>query len=309
AMEQAVGGKGETTLASRISGEPVSVETDTGNWTPSNSQGMEYGVISVRRMIEESVNTAVVRLALDVGLPEVIATARAAGIESPVSPVPSLSLGSFEVTPVELAYAYATIASGGTRFHPFPLLAVTDSKGNPIREETLVREQAVDARAAYLVTNSLEGALDRGTGNPVRLYGIDFPAAGKTGTTDDYRDSWFAGYTPNLVCVVWVGRDSGGTTGLTGASGALRIWTKFMKSVYPAGGQYAFAVPQGITIAEIDPESGFLTTSACPVSFPEAFLEDLVPKETCPLHPSHPIVDTVRKGWRGLRDFFESLFR
>jgi penicillin-binding protein 1B len=167
----------------------------------------------------------------------------------------------------------------------------------------------VDARAAYLVTYSLEGVLERGTGNPVRLAGIDFPAAGKTGTTDDYRDSWFAGYTPDLVCVVWVGRDSGGTTGLTGASGALRIWTKFMKSVYPAGGRYAFAVPPGITIAEIDPESGFLTTSACPESFPEAFPDDLVPKETCPLHPSHPIVDTVRKGWRGLRDFIDSLFR
>ncbi len=309
AMEQAVRGEGETTLASRISGEPVSVETDTGKWTPANSQGKEYGVISVRRMIEESVNTAVVRLALDVGLPEVIAAARNGGITSSFIPVPSLSLGSFEVTPIEMAYAYATIASGGTRFHPFPLRAVTDSEGNPLREETPIREKAVDARAAYLVTYSLEGVLERGTGNPVRLAGIDFPAAGKTGTTDDYRDSWFAGYTPDLVCVVWVGRDSGGTTGLTGASGALRIWTKFMKSVYPAGGRYAFAVPPGITIAEIDPESGFLTTSACPESFPEAFPDDLVPKETCPLHPSHPIVDTVRKGWRGLRDFIDSLFR
>jgi penicillin-binding protein 1B len=309
AMEQTVRGRGETTLASRISGEPVSVETDTGNWRPANFQGKEYGEISIRRMIEESVNTAVVRLALDIGLPEVIATARNAGVTSSFTPVPSLSLGSFEVTPVELAYAYATIASGGTRFHPFPLRAVTDSEGNPIRDETPVREQAVDARAAYLVTYSLEGVLDRGTGNPVRLAGIDFPAAGKTGTTDDYRDSWFAGYTPDLVCVVWVGRDSGGTTGLTGASGALHIWTKFMKSVYPAGGRYAFAVPQGITIAEIDPESGFLSTSACPESIPEAFPDELVPTSTCPLHPSHPFVDTVRKGWRGLVDFFESLFR
>jgi penicillin-binding protein 1B len=278
AMEQAVRGRGETTLASRISGEPVSVETDTGNWTPANSQGKEYGVISVR-------------------------------ITSSFIPVPSLSLGSFEVTPVELAYAYATIASGGTRFQPFPLLAVTDSEGNSLREETPVREQAVDARAAYLVTYSLEGALDRGTGYPVRLSGIDFPAAGKTGTTDDYRDSWFVGYTPDLVCVVWVGRDSGRTTGLTGAAGALRIWTKFMNLVYPAGGRYAFAVPQGITIAEIDLESGYLATSACPETFPEAFPDDLVPSETCPLHPSHPIVDTIRKGWHGILDFFDNLFR
>jgi penicillin-binding protein 1B len=309
AMEQAVGGKGKTTLASTISGEPISVEGPNGRWTPENFGREEYGVISVRRMIEESVNTAAVRLALDVGLPEVIAAARAAGIESPVSPVPSLSLGSFEVTPIELAYGYATIASGGTRFRPFTFRAVTDDKGDPLRVENPVREQTVDPRAAYLVTYALEGVLDRGTGTSVRLAGINFPAAGKTGTTDAYRDSWFAGYTPDLVCVVWVGRDSGRSTGLTGSSGALRIWTKFMKSVHPAGGRYSFRAPPGVTIVEIDPESGFLTTSACPESFPEAFPEDLVPKETCPLHPSHPIVDTVRKGWRGLRNFFKSLFR
>jgi len=309
AMEQAVGGKGKTTLASTISGEPISLESPNGRWTPENFGREEYGVISVRRMIEESVNTAAVRLALDVGLPEVIAEARAAGIDSPVSPVPSLSLGSFEVTPVELAYAYTTIASGGIRYRPFTLRAVTDSGGDSLRVEIPVREQAVDPRAAYLVTYALEGVLDRGTGYNVRLAGIDFPAAGKTGTTDTYRDSWFAGYTPDLVCVVWVGRDSGRSTGLTGSSGALRIWTKFMKSVFPAGGTNAFRAPPGVTIAEIDPESGFLTTFACPQSFPEAFPEDLVPKETCPLHPSHPIVDTVRKGWRSLRDFLDSLFR
>jgi penicillin-binding protein 1B len=309
AMEQAVRGKGTVTLASRISGEPLSLETPDGIWTPANFEGKEYGEISIRRMIEESVNTGAVRLSQEVGLPGVIAAAREAGIENPITPVPSLSLGSFEVTPVELSYAYATIASGGTRFRPFTLRAVTDSEGNLLREENPVREQTVDPRAAFLVTYALEGVLDRGTGHAARLAGVDFPAAGKTGTTDAYRDSWFAGYTPDLVCVVWVGRDTGGPTGLTGSSGALRIWTKFMKSVYPAGGRASFRVPPGITMAEIDPESGYLATSACPQPFPEAFPDDLVPRETCPLHPSHPLVDTMRKGWRGLRDFLDSLFR
>jgi len=309
AMEQAVLGKRKITLASRISGEALSVDTPEGIWMPANFEKKEYGEISIRRMIEESVNTAAVRLAQEVGLPNVIDAAREAGIESPVTSVPSLSLGSFEVTPVELSYAYATIASGGTRFRPFTLRAVTDSEGNPLREESPVREQAVDPRAAFLVTYALEGVLDRGTGHAARLAGVDFPAAGKTGTTDAYRDSWFAGYTPDLVCVVWVGRDTGGPTGLTGSSGALRIWTRFMKSVYPAGGRSSFRVPPGITMAEIDPESGFLATSACPEPFPEAFPDDLVPKETCPLHPSHPLVDTMRKGWRGFRDFLDSLFR
>ena len=309
AMDQAVRGKGTMTLASRISAEPVSVEVPDGRWTPANFEGKEHGEISVRRMIEESVNTAAVRLALDVGLPGVIAAARDAGVTGVATPVPSLALGSFEVTPLELAYAYATFASGGTRFRPFPLHTVTDSDGDLLHSEKPAKEQAVDPRAAYLVTYALEGVLDRGTGNAARLAGIEFPAAGKTGTTDDYRDSWFAGYTPDLVCVVWVGRDSGGTTGLTGAAGALRIWTKFMKSVYAAGGRTAFAVPPGITIAQIDPESGALATSACPQTFPEAFPDELVPKETCPLHPSHPLVDTVRKGWRGVIEFFGNIFR
>jgi len=309
AMEQAVNGKGKITLASRISGGAISVKAPDGIWTPANFERKEYGEISIRRMVEESVNTAAVRLASDVGLPEVIAAAGGAGVTSPIRPVPSLALGSFEVTPVELAYAYATIASGGIRFRPFTLRAVTDSEGNLLREEVPMREEAVDPRAAYLVTYALEGVLDRGTGHAARLAGIDFPAAGKTGTTDAYRDSWFVGYTPDLVCVVWVGRDSGDPTGLTGSSGALRIWTRFMKSVYPAGGRYDFATPPGITIAEIDPESGYLATYNCPESFPEAFPDDLVPRQTCPLHPSHPIVETVRKGWRGLRDFLDSLFR
>ncbi len=310
AMEKAVAGKGTVTLATPVSGEPLSVEAPDGTWKPANFEGKEYGTVTVRRMLEESVNTAAARLALDVGLPDVIRVARAAGIESPIAPVPSLSLGSFEVTPLELAYAYATIASGGTRFRPFSLRAVADSEGDPLRTETAVREDAAaDSRAAFLVTYAMEGVLDRGTGRAARAAGIDFPAAGKTGTTDDFRDSWFVGFTPDLVCAVWVGRDSGKSAGLTGAAGALRIWTRFMKSVYVGGGRYTFPVPPGITIVDIDPESGYRATSACPETFPEAFPDELVPVETCPLHPSHPLVETVRKGWRGILDFFGGLFR
>ncbi len=309
AMEQAVAGKEDITLASRISGEPLAVETRSGTWAPANFDGKDFGVISIRRMIEESVNTAAVRLAQEVGLPAVIRAAREAGIESPESPVPALALGSFEVTPVELAYAYATLAGGGAKVRPLPIRMVTDSEGDPLWTADSEPEQAVDPRAAFLVTYALEGVLDNGTGRAARKAGIDFAAAGKTGTTDDYRDSWFVGYTPDLVCAVWVGRDSGRSTGLTGASGALRIWTDFMRSVHPAGANHAFRVPAGVTIAMIDPESGYLATSACPERIPEAFPDDLVPKETCPLHPSHPLVETVRKGWRSVLDFFGNLLR
>jgi penicillin-binding protein 1B len=309
AMEQAVRGKGKITLASPLSGEPLSVNTPEGTWTPGNFEGKEYGTISVRRMIEDSVNTAAVRLALQVGLPEVVSAARDAGVAGRLSPVPSLALGSFEVTPVELAYAYATLASGGRRHKPFPLEAIVGPGGETVYAGKSGGEQAVDPRAAWLVTYALEGAVERGTGRAVRASGIGFPVAGKTGTTDNYRDSWFAGYTPEVACVVWVGRDSGKETGLSGAAGALRIWTRFMKALSPASGPRALAVPQGVVSAVIDPASGYLATTACPEQFTEAFIEGTAPKETCPLHPVHPLVDTFRKGLRGIGDFFRNLFK
>jgi penicillin-binding protein 1B len=309
AMQQTAKEKGKVTLATTISGEPISVPTAEGTWTPANFEGKQYGTITVRRTIEESVNTATVRLATEVGLPQVVSAARDAGITSPLSPVPSLALGSFEVTPVELAYAYATLASGGRRHKPFPLEAIVGPGGETVYAGKAGGEQAVDPRAAWLVTYALEGAVERGTGRAARASGIGFPVAGKTGTTDNYRDSWFAGYTPEVACVVWVGKDSGKDTGLSGAGGALRIWTRFMKAMYPAAGPRALAVPQGVVTAVIDPASGYLATTACPEQFNEAFIEGTAPKETCPLHPVHPLVDTFRKGLRGIGDFFRNLFK
>lgn len=309
AMRQAAGGKGKITLASPVSGEPVSIPTPEGTWTPANFDGKQYGTITVRRMIENSVNTAAVRLATQVGLKDVVSAARDAGIGSTLSPVPSLSLGSFEVTPVELAYAYATLASGGIRHEPSPLDSIIGAKGETVHTGKPDGKQAIDPRAAYLVSYALEGVIDRGTARAARSAGIGFPASGKTGTTDNYRDSWFAGYTPEVVCVVWVGTDSGKDTGLSGAAGALRIWSRFMKAVYPAAGPRAMEVPQGIVTAVIDPVSGYLATSSCPERFAEAFLEGTAPAETCPLHPVHPLVDSVRKGLRGIADFFRNLFK
>ncbi|HEY5765038.1 MAG TPA: PBP1A family penicillin-binding protein [Candidatus Deferrimicrobiaceae bacterium] len=309
AMIDAVEGKGEITLASRLSGEPISLPVKDGTWEPSNFEDRTYGMVTVRRMVEESVNTAAVRMALEVGLPRVVEAARRAGISSPLSPVPSIALGSFEVTPLELANAYATLASGGVRHLPRALEAVVGADGDELPVGTSIREEEVDPRAAFLVTSALQGVMDRGTGRSARDEGILFPVAGKTGTTDGYRDSWFVGYTPELVCAVWVGHDSGRDTGLTGASGALRIWSRFLRSIAPGGTSPPFPVPAGVTIAEIDPESGFLATSACPDPVPEAFPDRLAPTEPCPLHPAHPLVDTVRKGVRGILEFFRGLFR
>jgi penicillin-binding protein 1B len=309
ALSEAAQGKGKTTLSTTVSGAPVTVQTPKGPWTPSNFDGKTYGSITVRKAIEDSVNTATVRLAGEVGLKEVVRTARAAGITSPVLPVPSMALGSFEVTPAELAYAYATIASGGTRYEPFPLFSVTAADGDLLIAKKPVRERTIDARAAYLTGYALEGVLERGTAKSARELGIYFPASGKTGTTDGNRDSWFVGYTPDVVCAVWVGYDSGADTGLTGARGALRIWARFMRSLYPVSGPIASPAPEGITTAEIDPESGFLATSACPRTFQEMYLAGTAPTERCPLHPANPVVDSFRRGIRDIGEYIRSLFK
>ncbi|MBE0606932.1 MAG: PBP1A family penicillin-binding protein, partial [Deltaproteobacteria bacterium] len=309
AMERAAAGNGKTTLSTIVSGAPVTVPGPKEPWTPSNFDGKVYGDISVRKALEDSVNTATVRLALDAGLPAVVKTARAAGIRSPLFPVPSVALGSFEVTPVELAYAYATIASGGIRYQPFPLFSVTTADGEILTSAKVRWERTLDPRAAYLTGYAMQGVLERGTAKTAREMGIYFPASGKTGTTDGNRDSWFVGYTPDVVCAVWVGRDSGADTGLTGARGALRIWASFLRSLYPGSGPVTLLPPEGIDFAEIDPASGFLATTACPETLQEAYLSGTEPKEHCPLHPVNPVVDTFRRGMRDFSDYIRNLFK
>ncbi len=309
AMERTAEGQGKTTLSTIVSGEPVTVPGPKETWTPSNFEGKLYGEITVRKALEESVNTATVRLALDVGLPEVLRTARAAGIRSPLFPVPSVALGSFEVTPVELAYAYATIASGGIRYDPLPLFSVTTAGGEILTAAKVRWERALDPRAAYLTGYAMEGVLDRGTAKTAKEMGVYFPASGKTGTTDGNRDSWFVGYTPDVVCAVWVGYDSGADTGVTGAHGALRIWARFLRALYPESGPLTLQPPDGIEFAEIDPDSGFLATTACPQPLREAYLSGTAPAEMCPLHPVNPVVDNFRRGVRSFGDYIRSLFK
>jgi penicillin-binding protein 1B len=309
ALSSSAQGKAQRTLSTIVSGEPISISTPEGMWSPANFEGKTYGNLTIRRTIEDSVNTATVRLASDIGFKEVLRAARAAGISSPLAEVPSMPLGSFEVTPIELAYAYATIASGGIQSKPFALASVTRSNGDVIMARAVQRQRAFTPQVAYLAGYALEGVLARGTAKEAKALGIYFPAAGKTGTTNGNRDSWFVGYTPDVVCAVWVGYDSGADTGLTGAKGALRIWARFLRALYPQAGPRAVVAPEGIVTAEIDPESGYLATTACPQKLREAYLAGTAPTEPCPLHPASAVVDTIRKKMRGVGEFFRNLFK
>jgi penicillin-binding protein 1B len=187
------------------------------------------------------------------------------------------------------------MASGGIRFERFPLFSVTAANGDEIITRKVKRDEVLDPRVAYLAGYAMEGVLKRGTAKEVRSLSIYFPASGKTGTTNGNKDSWFVGYTQDIVCAVWVGYDSGADTGLTGAEGALHIWTRFMNAFYSHSGPLVVVPPSGIETAVIDPNSGYIATTLCPLTLTEAYLSGTAPKKTCPDHPVNPIVDKIRR--------------
>jgi penicillin-binding protein 1B len=279
--------RGTVSPVTLVEDSPITVALAGRRWTPRNSDEQFRGWVTVRTALEDSLNIPTVRIALATGLPETVETARALGITTPLEPVPALALGAFEVTPLELATVYATLAAGGVRRPAHALESVVDQHGRPVPGADLEpARQAVSEQTAYLVTAILQGVLDRGTATSVRRQGLLDPLAGKTGTTNDSRDSWFAGYSPDRATLVWVGYDDAAPTRLSGARAALPIWARFTWRVRPAGGFPVFAAPSGVTSAVIDPATGELATQDCPTLLTEVFLAGTQPTQVCRLHSS-----------------------
>lgn len=254
------------------------------SWTPANYKKQYYGTVTARKALEKSLNAATTRLAHQVGLAPILDMARRMGIESPLPPYPSVILGSAEVTPFEVSRAFSVLANEGLRAVPLSIRKVLDRQGSPIERRPVEVEQVISPETAFLVTHLMEGVLDRGTARRARTMGFDRPAAGKTGTTDDYRDAWFVGFTPDLLAVVWVGFDHRTDLRLAGGEAALPLWVEFMKKATADQAPMPFTPPPGIAMANIDPASGQLATSACPEQMEEAFYEGQQPIGYCPLH-------------------------
>jgi penicillin-binding protein 1B len=255
-------------------------------WSPKNDDGSFHGWVTVRNALEKSYNPATARIAKEVGVQRIADLGRGMGVTSPLKPLPSLALGAAEVTPVELATVYATLAAGGVRPPVHGLSAVLDRYAKPVAGVDLPKpERVLSPQTAYLVTTLLQGVLERGTARGA-ADGIRGGLAGKTGTTNDRRDSWFAGYAPERATAVWVGYDDNSRTRLSGARAALPIWTRFTSRVAPRGGFSTFPQPRGITTATIDPETGGLATEYCPAAFTEFFRDGEQPKDTCDRHRS-----------------------
>jgi penicillin-binding protein 1B len=275
---------GRWSPASIIDDMPFSVVSGGQTWSPDNYDGSVHGNVTLRTALVNSMNIATSRLALDVGLDRITRTAREAGIESSLQAVPSLALGAFEVTPLELASAYSTLANGGIRTTPLSILAAVDEEGKVVQHRQVNMDRVLPADAAYLVNDMLQDVFDYGTARRARGLGYGGNAAGKTGTTNSTRDAWFVGYTPEIVALVWVGYDDNAPIGLYGDSAALPIWVEFMKKSGYGDRSPDFPAPRNVLLVEIDPTTGLLAAPGCPATRYEAFVSGTEPTDTCYEH-------------------------
>jgi penicillin-binding protein 1B len=197
--------------------------------------------------MEKSLNAATARIAQDVGIRKVRDMAYRMGIQSRLPLLPSLALGAVEVTPLEMAGAFSALANNGVRTHLLSIKNVLDRKGTVLEKRNIRVKRVLSPQVAFDMNNMLRRVVDRGTARGARQLGFTRPAAGKTGTTNDARDAWFAGYTPDLLALVWVGFDRQSELGLSGSRAALPIWTDFMKRATSRHPVTDFVTPPGVS--------------------------------------------------------------
>jgi penicillin-binding protein 1B len=277
-------GDGTVTPASLVDDSPTSWEFDDQVWTPENYENEYEGVITFRRALAHSRNVATIKVAEQAGYERVAELWRRLRVGTPPKAYPSIALGVFEATPFEIATAYTLFPNLGV-VKPLRHIERIDSGGTEVKQKPRAAPRGVAAAdSAYLVLSMMRSVLNEGTGAGARAAGFTLDAAGKTGTTNDLRDAWFAGFTPDLLTVVWVGFDENQPLGLSGAQAALPIWTQFMARALSGRNSAEFDVPEGISFVNIDPASGKLATPACPRTFREAFRVGTEPVRQCDLH-------------------------
>ena len=277
-------GQQALTAATIMDDSPISVRTGGDVWRPQNYDGEFHGRVPLREALVHSYNIPAVRAAIDAGVGNVIELAAQAGVESTLKPYPSISLGSFEVTPLEIAYAYSVFANEGVKAEPVSILAVVGRDGKLLESREVKMARVAPAGVTYVMNDMLTEVVRRGTAARVRSAGITRPIAGKTGTTNDYRDAWFIGYSPRILTVVWVGYDDNHTTRLSGSTGAVPIWADYMSEILPMVPTAEFRRPDEVLTREIDPSTGLLATPACPSSRSELFIQGTEPTESCYVH-------------------------
>jgi penicillin-binding protein 1B len=281
------------TPATTIDDEPTTFEFDGKEYTPNNYGEKFMGRVTVRDALTNSLNVATVKVAELIGYGRVVQVARKMGLGNNIQPTPAVALGAYEMTPVDVAAGYTTFATMGTRAEPQFLRIVVNADGTPLEKFTPQTHMALDPRVAFLVDSLLKDVLNRGTGAGVRARGFTLPAAGKTGTS---RDGWFAGFTSNLLCVIWIGFDDNRDIGLTGGAVAAPIWADFMTRATSLA-QYRdvkdFTMPDGVQSVLIDPETLQLATPNCPTTREEVYVAGSAPTVFCEVHGGHNLLTST----------------
>jgi len=267
------------TPATLLLDAPVNIEVGDQTWSPHNYDQQYRGRVTVREAFEKSLNVPTVRLTEDVGLNRVISTAGDFGFDEKFAAIPALPLGVTDVSMRELTAAYSVFPNLGERVEPYLLTAVVDGDGGTLYGHDIERKRVIHADVAYVMHTLLRGVVLRGTASRLRRFGLDY-VAGKTGTTNDYRDAWFVGYTPDMVTSVWVGFDHGSPLRLSSGEAAIPIWGAYMSSIAHVHGEPK--APPGVTFRDIDPESGMLWQDGCPGPRHEVFLAGTAPTLYCP---------------------------
>jgi len=281
AMNTAIDGSTAViTPASTVSDQPTTFSYGDQIYEPRNYKEEYHGDVTLRYALALSLNNATVKLAEQVGYDKVADLARSAGIVS-VKATPAMALGAYDATPVDMTSAYTSFANSGMRLSPVFVNSVRNSKGDIVLNFGATKTQVLDPRIAFVMTNMLEGVMNFGTAAGVRTRGFTAPAAGKTGSS---HDGWFAGYTSNLLCIVWVGYDDYSDIRLSGAQTAAPIWAEFMKKAVTLSGYSEvkpFNQPDGVVDVQLDKITNRLATPACPDDYTIAFIAGTEPRDTC----------------------------
>jgi penicillin-binding protein 1B len=275
--------RSDLTPASLTIDEPQTFAFDQQVWEPGNYDKEYDGEITWRRALALSRNLATIHVGEAAGFDRVASLWRKVGVGAPPQGYPSITLGVFELTPLEVAQAYTLFTNGGF-VRPLRTINRIVTSGKELRPKHPEMREIARAETTFLVTNMMRSVLNEGTGASARGNGFTLEAAGKSGTTNDLRDAWFVGFTPELLTVVWVGFDDNQPVGLSGTQAALPIWTEFMKNALAGRPSIPFEAPDGVSFVEIDRDTGKLALPGCPRVYNEAFLTGTEPLEMCELH-------------------------
>lgn len=286
-----------------LSNEEISYPINGQLWTPKNFGDMEETSLSVRDMLRLSCNRAAVDMVVRGGLDTVIDQINKFNFSTPISPYPSIALGAFEVVPLELARAYCAFAADGIQPYTLSVKDVLDENGKILVRRHMDIHAVISPAKAFLITSMLESVVQDGTAKSLGKLGISFPMAGKTGTTNEYKDAWFIGYTQDFLALVWVGFDNGEPVYSTGSGAAIPIFAELVKSMPGYISQNEFTVPPGVVQRKVCRLSGELAVPLkCPETYDEYFLDENKPEIKCHIHASPSKIKRFFDG-------FKSMFR